>query len=613
MTVPLWSIAYGTGYLDLNPANGITVIGCHGPGMPPVRNVSTPYGLADGSLWQRHAVQDRTVTIIMDVAGASMTNLHAKRAQLIEAVSPHREQPVRLWYRRDETSTAKYLDCYYDAGLESGDLRGFTEKIGLRLLATDPYWRASTGVTNTLAVYQTIGNVNRIAQRSTAGAWSNLDQGLSATVYCATYDNTGNLYAGGDFTRGGNPAVTLYRIAKWAGAEPWGGLGAGLDNGVYALAFAPNGDVYAGGTFHTAGTLPAVGHIAYWDVAASTWGRLGTGVDNAVNALAVDNLGNLYAGGLFHTAGIIPAVGHIAMWDGSDWHTRGAAPGLNNVVRAIAVGPDNSVYAGGDFTAAGTSTAGTCNRVAVWNGTVWNSLGSGMDNSVYSLAVLPNGRLCAVGTFTTADGIAALRAALWNGASWQAMGNGFEDLVYQALSASDGNLYAAGIFGATGSRPLAGGYALWGDPLWLSGDASVTPTWYNRAIAESAGRLAIAGNFTGTLAFPGYTVVTNSGSARAYPVFTLNGSGRLYHIINHTTGERIDFNLVLLTGEAATLDLKARTFVSSFRGNIISSIISMSNWYLAPGNNYVACWIDDASATARYTFTPAYWGIDGAA
>lgn len=604
MTVPLYSIAVGTGYYDLDDGNGVTVIDAFGVGMPPVRNVSQRYGLADGALWQRHSIEDRTIQIVLDLAGESMTNLHAKRAELISALQPHQSQPIRLWYRRDETSTAKYLDCYYEGGLEGGRLKGFTERIPLRLWAGDPYWLAATSTSGAVDVRQVLNTTNYVAIRSTAGIWSNLAEGTNDEVRDLLFDSSGDLYAIGYFTEAMGAGVG--RIARWNGIS-WYPLGTNALNGDgECVALAPNGDLYAGGEFTTAGNAPA--HcVAKWD--GSAWSTLGAGLANRVHALALDSTGNLYAGGVFNTiASGGEAVAKIAMWDGSAWNSLG--PGLSDDVYALAVGPDDSLYVGGGFSTAGGAAAA---KIAKWDGTSWSTLGSGLNGTVYALHFAPNGELYVGGAFGAAGGLTAYAIAKWTGTAWAALGDGVQNgSVFDICVALDGTVSIAGFFSASGDHAIPGKWAHWASPLWLAKDANLLAAGLN-AIAEKSGVVAIGGTASGALSFPGYTVINNIGSARAYPVLTLNGPGRLYHIINYTTGERIDFNLELADGEVATLDVPANTFTSSFRGDLQNTIISgaIRLCYLNPDDNYLAVWIDDASATATYAFTPRYWGIDG--
>lgn len=109
----------------------------------------------------------------------------------------------------------------------------------------------------------------------------------------------------------------------------------------------------------------------------------------------------------------------------------------------------------------------------------------------------------------------------------------------------------------------------------------------------------------------------NSGTTGAYPVIKVTGPGRWYHLINHTTGEEIHFDLTLQADEVATLNLKDKTFVSTFRGDeIFESIIEgsdLNTWHLQPGENNVSIFIDDPDAEAFMIWDELHWSVDGGA
>lgn len=111
-------------------------------------------------------------------------------------------------------------------------------------------------------------------------------------------------------------------------------------------------------------------------------------------------------------------------------------------------------------------------------------------------------------------------------------------------------------------------------------------------------------------------MATNNGTANTYPIITLEGPGLVHQIINYTTKEFIFFDLELQSGEKAKLDLRPgkKTFISSFRGNIINTILSGSDterFHLMPGNNDVSIFIDDASAAAKMNWNEYHLSFDG--
>jgi hypothetical protein len=598
-------------YLDLDGNAGIARVAVFGAGMPPLGLVTTPYGLADGALYQRTGVKPRTITFHLDFVAGSFEALRDIRAQLIAAVNPHRQLPVRIWYNRSGAAPL-YIDAYYDAGLEGGKTDGLVEPgVMLRLVAVDPYWQGAEGAPKALDTGETVAGVSYVVHRGPNGAWDTMGGGVNNPVRAvAVAPDGGGVYVGGAFSTAG--AVAASRIARWDGSA-WHALGSGLNGLPHALLVAPDGKLYAGGEFTTAGGV-AANHIAVWD--GASWAALGAGVDDTVFALTLGLDGSLYAGGNFTTAGG-GAANYVARWTGSAWQA--LSSGLDSVAYALATGRDGSIYAGGLFTTAGGTAA---NYVARWTGSAWKALGDGMYRvstpAVYALAVDLQGRLVVGGLFTAAGGIAARNIARWSGAGWEPLGAGFNSYVYRLyVSPEDGALTAMGAFTATGDgRPMPAYVATWGDGIWLStlgGRYSVAHSVDAMAIA--GGDVYLGGNFAGyDWLAAGRDTITNPSNVRAYPVFTITGPGTLYHIINYTTGQAMHFNLLLSAGEVLTIDLRpgAKTISSNQRGNLISALYSGSlvDWYLEPGANDVSVWVDDATASATATFAPRYWSVD---
>lgn len=291
------------------------------------------------------------------------------------------------------------------------------------------------------------------------GAIDFAQTGFLGRVNAIAVDSTGNLYAGGSFTRfGQNP---INRIAKWNGTS-WSGLGAGMDDQVLALATDSGGNVYAGGDFTTADGV-TVNYIAKWN--GTSWSSLGDGMNQGVSALALDASENLYAGGYFTTAGGA-AVNRIAKWNGNSWSSLGT--GMNALVRSLAIDPSGNVYAAGMFTNAGGVTA---NYISKWDGSSWSGFGTGTDGAVISIALDASGNLYAGGSFTTAGGGTVNRIARWNGTSWSSLGTGLDGSVEKLATDSSGTLYVTGYFTTAGG--VAVNYlATWNGIAWSAPEAS---------------------------------------------------------------------------------------------------------------------------------------------
>ena len=247
---------------------------------------------------------------------------------------------------------------------------------------------------------------------------------------CPGGGRDGHLYAGGEIlTAGGVPANG---IAKWDPAiSSWSGLGAGLDNTVYALAVDESGNLYAGGDFTAAGGAVAGNHIAKWDGTTSSWSALGgSGINGTVQALAVDGNGTaVFTGGNFSVAGGVTA-NFTARWDGmaSSWSALGSE--MNGTIQALAVdGKGHAVYAGGYSPLPGAAQA---NGIAKWDGRTssWSALGSGLDGPVEALTADGRGKLYAgvrfdYGTPTVVHYYVAMR----EGTGWRTLGSSGDDQI----------------------------------------------------------------------------------------------------------------------------------------------------------------------------------------
>jgi RHS repeat-associated protein len=199
------------------------------------------------------------------------------------------------------------------------------------------------------------------------------DNPLVPTAYAHSYVNSiaaaanGNVFAAGSFVMS-TPHGLATNIVMWDGAQ-WSPLGGGLSGGkvgsfpVLSIAVADSGDLYAGGNFTNAGGF-AVRNVARWD--GSRWWPLGdgpaNGVNNTVEALAVHGR-DVYVGGSLTEAGGLSAS-RLAKWNGQFWSPLGSAAsnGVYGNVYALAA-DETGVYVGGIFTKAGGLPA---NNLAKW-------------------------------------------------------------------------------------------------------------------------------------------------------------------------------------------------------------------------------------------------------
>ncbi|NOK59118.1 MAG: hypothetical protein GFH27_549283n422 [Chloroflexi bacterium AL-W] len=574
----VWTIIAGSDTLALDSPT-IAVAAMNGAGMPAVDNILTPYGLRDGAYHQRQVAQPRVITLRMTAIGDSLTELHTRRKQLIALLQRDRsipQQPIKLKYTGGASPVE--IEAYYDSGLEIGELFGYNERIMLQFVCPDPLWRSLGTTSETLHVYNYNLGFSHIAVRGDEGVWGATGQGTLTNVMAIAPDN--RLYAGLAFSPG---------LQKYVNGIGWQTVGTGLNGGVSGITFAANGDIYVTGDFTTAGGVSA-NCVAKWD--GASWSALGSGLNSYGLTIAVGHDGTVYVGGNFSTAGGVSASG-VAQWNGASWS---AMSGLSVVVHQLIIDLDGSVIAGGSFSG----------KVKRWNGASWSALGSGPGGLVTGLAMGNDGYLYAAGSFTG-------KAARWNGVRWATLGAGFTGSTNKVTVAPDGLVYIAGNFSTAGSIPTPDGMAIWNGSAFAPLDANLPGTEIKQILVTNDGLLYAAcnGSSSGTMAEATY--ITNNGTAPTAPTIEFSGPGRLYSMRNVTTGQTIYFDLALLDGETATLDLSAKTFVSDFRGNIISAILpgsTFATWRLLPGENVVATYIDNASASASVAWYLNYWSVD---
>jgi hypothetical protein len=388
---------------------------------------------------------------------------------------------------------------------------------------------------------------NRVA-RWDGSTWQRLsngnNNGVNNIVWSLTFDSTGNLIAGGQFTTAGG--VTANRVARWNGTN-WSALGTGVNNTVYALASDGLGNVYAGGQFTTAGGNPA-NRVAVWN--GTAWANLGSGMDNNIVYALTYGGGNLYAGGSFTALGGV-TINRVAVWNGTTW--AGLGSGIdNNIVYALAYGAGN-LYAGGSFTRIGGAVV---NRMAIWNGTAWAGLGSGGASSTVRALCFLGGNLYAGGDFTRMSGVNLNRAAFWNGTAWNALGDGFNSSIYTLAMNGTGSLFAGGAFAASGTNVVVR-LGRWNGTLW----AGVTPGGAGNGADNTVYALALDANgdvYVGGAFFSvGSTLVNyvarwdganwfalGSGMNNIVRALALDSSGNLYAGGDFTTAGGITANRV---------------------------------------------------------------------
>jgi hypothetical protein len=174
--------------------------------------------------------------------------------------------------------------------------------------------------------------------------WENVGSGVDAKVSALCFDDSGNLYAGGDFTN---------YVAKFDGVN-WTNLAEGVNGSINDLKFY-NGDLYVGGFFTKVGNDIRSQGIAKWN--GTSWEAMGEGIDNSsispsVYGISISESGKVYIGGYFDLRFSDDLkINHVAVFENDDWSPLGyglansSTQGINTV---YAYG--NDVFFGGAFT-----------------------------------------------------------------------------------------------------------------------------------------------------------------------------------------------------------------------------------------------------------------------
>ena len=238
--------------------------------------------------------------------------------------------------------------------------------------------------------------------------WLSMNTGMNGPVHALTI-YSGNIIAGGEFTRAGENYVN--NVALWNGSN-WQPLGLGVNAKVLALTVYNDGELIAGGEFTNAGGVIAY-KVAKWD--GVNWSSLNSGMEDENDKVTslITHSGDLVVGGQFivdttDKGGLSAQLNNIAKWNGMSWIPLGS--GLNSLVNALTV-YNGELIAGGKFT-------GKVNR---WNGNSWSTVGSGMNSTVNALGTF--------GSFLIAGGEFIGHLSRWDGNNWTNLGGGVEDNV----------------------------------------------------------------------------------------------------------------------------------------------------------------------------------------
>ena len=636
----------GLGGVLLDISDYARILSVHGLGMGDWNQIMTKM-TSGGDMYQTHIRKSRNFSMVLAYTGDNQGDLQANRKVIIDAL-----RPDFMSGRADERRVIRYqgfdsngneatnpidIVCVFQPShtdtpslpVFQKDVLNFTIPSGLLQGAyndgAELDWEADFPA-EFIVKRDKDGNWCKW----TGSAYASLITGLNGYVYCMAEAPDGKIYVGGNFTDAGGVTNADY-LARWNPiSEAWEAVVAGINSYITCMAFDANGDLYIGGNFTDLGSAAGDRIVKITDLNGTpTVSALGTGVNGTPQTIAIDSNGNVYAGGLFTSAGGVANTNHIAKWNGTTWSA--LSTGLNSYVWSMDFSPSGNLIIGGEFT--DTAYPYLCR----WNGSSFSVLGTNTDlnEKVYALAFGATGWLYVGGAFTNAGGNAgADYIAKWSGSKWESLGTGTNATVTD-IAINSGRVYAAGYFTTAGGLTLTDRVAVWSNGAWQPLDINLPGTAVAKTILPASdGSLYIGGAFStkgedpdenaecGIVSDRVYEIGVASASANTYPFMQVHGPGTLKSIANHSTGKTIAFNgLTLQAGEYANLlfDPLNLIFMSNWkgRGNLMRYIVASSDYgdfYLRPGRNALSLFMTgtDSNSGAWISWTPQFWGLDGA-
>lgn len=248
-------------------------------------------------------------------------------------------------------STGKWIslkdETYFDEDQLRGPSSGGVYSIAVKgnNLYIGGYTFNSTGDADTTYKYKYIRSYNLQTKK-----WDKLGRGINGKISALAIDGSGNLYAGGSFTKA--DWTSAANIAKWDGTK-WTPLGAGVNGEVKALKFA-NGKLYVAGSFTKLNGVINSAGVGIWN--GSSWEAMGAGLARSsgtlyVQDIDVDASGKVFVGGFFDKrASDNTALNNCAYFNGTDWQAMGSGLGRTTTQGVNAVYANgNDVYFGGPF------------------------------------------------------------------------------------------------------------------------------------------------------------------------------------------------------------------------------------------------------------------------
>lgn len=155
----LWKIVDSGGTAHDTEDYGLIISRSLGGGLPEPQNIVSGFALSDGATYQRTIVPPRVFSLTGWLIGTSLTDYHTKRQSLIGLLNRDRTatpEPVKIRYVHN--SVTLEIEAYYEGGLfGDSELKHWAERLALRFVAVDPFWRTISQTTTALNFGTSIG------------------------------------------------------------------------------------------------------------------------------------------------------------------------------------------------------------------------------------------------------------------------------------------------------------------------------------------------------------------------------------------------------------------------------------------------------------------------
>jgi len=610
--------------LELLPANGIHGVRVAGGGMPPVQNVLSRYALMDGAYHQRTAIRERVVTISLMLNALTLPDLALARRQLVELV---RKPDLELRYYYDDEDYV-LLRCVYDGGLDGSEQATYYERVGLRLLAVDPYWYAPDEVMLELATMEVVAGIGNVLHIAADGVVDTMDGGVADPASPASDEvaklarSGGHVLAFGAFTEAGSTPESVNGIAEWGwnstdgwhwmpNEVPWDMI-ADYDSGgtaVVGIRVASAFYVY-GWCYIDDGGGPVVRHTL-WKYTMAGWTET---LSSVISDLAAGPDGLVWGAsegvGGTQIIYLLPdgSETRVTAWDNSEYYL------------CVGVSPtDGMVYAGGNFTVIAPNGGAPVSALNMAcydpNTSIWTPMGDGLAGPVSRIVVGGNGIVYAASLEPGVPAVSKVWA--WNGTIWTKLGGDIGD-----LGVVDMQWTERGLMVCDGAS-----IRYWQENRWA--DAGLGGPWGSGVIKTVSFRelalypdadddVYVGGMGLDAWVGPGVTTVTNAGTAKAFPLIVAGSSGGdavLARIVNYTTGQSLELGTMIPNADVVEIDTHPgrQRMESMLSGNLLHTLWSgsLADFWLEPGENRIGVLATGSGVTmAGLSYTPRYLSSD---